>query len=392
MGEDMDSESPNQVRSVGIVEKVKAILLKPQEEWPKIAAEPATPGEVLTRYAIPLIAIGPIASFIGGQVFGFSLLGITYRPGLMAGLSTAIVTFVMSIVALVVVTFIADFLAPKFGGEASRPQAFKWVAYSATASWVGGIFGLIPSLSLLGLLAGLYSLYLFYLGATPTMKVPQEKAGGFTAAVVVCAIVAMLIVSAVSGAVTGAFGGGISHVADSGKVSGTLSIPGVGSIDTAKIQQATDQMQKVANGEIKPLTAEQMSPLLPKQIGSYAQVSTSSTAVGGMGSETDATYQSGDRSFELKVTDMAALGGLTGMAAAMGVEHSQQDANGYERVHKVGDQMVAEKWDNGDSSGSYGLSIANRFYVEAEGNAASIDELKAAVAAVDPGKLVGLAQ
>jgi hypothetical protein len=387
----MDTESLNQVRSAGLVEKAKGILLKPKETWPKVAAEPATPGEVLTRYAIPLIAIGPVASFIGGQVFGFSVLGITFRPSLMAGLSTAIVTFVMSIVALVVVTFIADFLAPKFGGEANRSQAFKWVAYSATASWVGGIFGLVPALSLLTLVAALYTLYLFYLGATPTMKVPQDKAGGFTAAVVVCAIVAMLIVAAVSGAVTSAFGGGINRAADAGEVSGNLTIPGVGSIDTAKLQQASNQMEKMANGEIKPLTADQMTPLLPQQIGSYARVSTSSTAIG-MGSEADATYESGDRSFELKITDMAALGGLTAMASAMGVEHSEQDADSYERVRKVGDQMVSEKWDNSDSSGSYGVSIANRFYVEADGEASSIDELKAAVAAVDPGTLVSLAR
>jgi hypothetical protein len=41
----------------------------------------------------------------------------------------AIMTFVMSLVALLVVTFIAEFLAPKFGGEANRRQALKWVAY-----------------------------------------------------------------------------------------------------------------------------------------------------------------------------------------------------------------------------------------------------------------------
>src|SRR6187551_1555010 len=163
----------------GLVDKVKAILLKPKEEWPKIAADPATPADIVTRYAIPLIAIGPVASFIGGQVFGYSAFFISYRPGLIAGLSSAIMTFVMSLVALLVVTLIAEFLAPKFGGEANRRQALKWVAYGATASWVGGIFGLIPSLAALGWLAGLYSLYLFYVGASPVMKVPEDKALGF---------------------------------------------------------------------------------------------------------------------------------------------------------------------------------------------------------------------
>ena len=110
----------------GLVEKVKAILLKPKEEWPKIAADPATPGDIVTRYAIPLIAIGPVASFIGGQVFGYSAFFVQLSPGLMvAGLPARSCTFVMSLVVLLAVTLIAEFLAPKFGGEANRRQALQ---------------------------------------------------------------------------------------------------------------------------------------------------------------------------------------------------------------------------------------------------------------------------
>src|SRR6187551_3718526 len=113
----------------GLVGKVKAILLKPKEEWPKIAADPSTPGDIVTRYAIPLIAIGPIASFVGGQIFGYGAFGFSYRPGLVAGLTTAVVQFVAALIAILVVTLVADFLAPKFGGEANRRQACKWIVY-----------------------------------------------------------------------------------------------------------------------------------------------------------------------------------------------------------------------------------------------------------------------
>src|SRR5688572_30456721 len=110
---------PGSPPAAGLVEKVKAVLLRPKEEWPKIAADPSTPSDIVTRYAIPLIAIGPVASFIGGQVFGYSAWFVSYRPGLVAGLSSAIGTFVMSLIVLLAVTFIAEFLAPKFGGEAN---------------------------------------------------------------------------------------------------------------------------------------------------------------------------------------------------------------------------------------------------------------------------------
>lgn len=378
----------------GLVDKVKAILLKPKEEWPKIAADPATPGDIATRYAIPLIAIGPVASFIGGQVFGYGAFGFSYRPGIVAGLTSAVVQFVLSLVALVVITLVAEFLAPKFGGEANRRQAFKWVAFSCTAAWVGGVFGLIPSLALIGSLLGLYSLYLLYLGATPMMKVPQDKAVGFTAVTVVAGIVLFWVASAITAAVTAAVVGttalGSSIANGDGDLSGQVTIPGVGTIDADKIEQTSRRMEQMANGEIQPVKPAALSAFLPASIGSYARVATSSTSAG-MGSQAEATYEAAGKSFKLRVVDMAALGGLAGMASAMGVEHSQEDANGYERVFKDGDTMVTEKWSKSGSSGSYGVIVGDRFMIEADGQAASIDELKAAVATVDQGDLEDLA-
>lgn len=382
---------PGSPQPAGLVERAKAILLKPKEEWPRIAAEPGTPGDIVTRYALPLIAIGPVASFLGGQLFGYGAFGFSYRPGIVGALTGAIVQIVMTVVMLVVVTFIADFLAPKFGGESNRRQAFKWVAFGATAAWVGGIFGLIPSLGILGLLASLYTLYLLYLGATPVMKVPADKSLAYTAVTVVCAIVATIVASAVAAAVTGAFVGGTRSFDNASGDGGTLTIPGVGSIDTTRMEEAADRMERMASGEIKALTPAQISPLLPASIGSYTRVATSSSAVGGMGSRAEATYESGDRRFDLSVSDMAALGGLAGIASAMGVEHSEEDANGYERVYRNGETMVTEKWRNDSSRGSYGVIVADRFMIEAEGDAANIDELKAAVASIDAGDLEDLA-
>lgn len=383
---------PGAPAQAGLIERVKAILTRPKDEWPKIAADPSSPGDIVTRYAIPLIAIGPVASFIGGQLFGYGAWFVTYRPSLVAGLAGAFGTFVMSLIMLVVVTFIADSLAPKFGGESNRRQAFKWVAFGATASWVGGIFGLIPSLGIVGLLASLYSLYLLYTGATPVMKVPQDKAAGFTAVTCVAAIVLMIVAGSVTAAVAGAFGGGaalVSGALGGDDTSGTVTTP-FGSIDTERLEQAADRAEKMANGEIKPLTPSQLTPLLPASIGGYTRVATSSTSAG-MGSQAEATYESGDRRFDLRVVDMAAMGGLAGIASAMGVEHSEENADGYERIYKDGDRMVTEAWHKAGSNGSYGVTVADRFMIEADGDAASIEELKAAVATIDAGKLEDLA-
>jgi hypothetical protein len=201
------------------------------------------------------------------------------------------------------------------------------------------------------------------------------------------------VATLVTGIIVGAVGGTAALVAGAGhddEISGTLTIPGVGSIDTDRLEQAADRAEKMANGEIKPLTPSQLTPLLPASIGGYTRVATSSTSVG-MGSQAEATYEAGDRRFDLRVIDMAAMGGLAGIASAMGVEHSEETADGYERIHKDGDRMVTERWSKSGSNGSYGVTVADRFMIEADGAATSIDELKAAVATVDAGELENLA-
>lgn len=372
------------------VERVKAMVMRPKDTWPAIATENTTPGELLTGYAAPLAAIGPVAGFVGGQLFGMSLLGITYKPGFMEGLSSAVLTFVVSLIGVVILALLADWLAPKFGGTADRRGAFRLVIYGATASWLGGIFGLIPALSVLGLLLALYTLYVIYTGIGPMMKVPDDKRAGYAAVTVIAAILLNIAVGAVAATVTGALGFGRS--ADSGEMSGELKIPGVGTIDAGKLEEAGKQAEAAANGQQVAVKAADLQALLPASIGSYQRTAIESAAVGGMGSTAEATYTAGDKSFSLKIVDMAGLGAIAGIGAAMGVEESKEDADGYERVTTSNGQMQIEEWNKTDSRGKFGQMVASRFMVEAEGDAASIDELKAAVAKISADDLAGLAK
>jgi hypothetical protein len=374
----------------GIFARAKAIIVTPKDEWPKIAAETTSQSDILIKYALPLAALGPIASFIGGQVFGYGAFGFSYRPGLIAGLTTAIVSFVLSLVSLFVMTFIADFLAPKFAGESNRAQAFKLAAYSYTAGWAVGIFGIIPMLGFFGLL-GLYSVYLLYTGATPLMKVPEDKAAGYTAVTILCAIVLSIIITPITAAITGVFGMGAMSIAGNTDTGGKFTVPGGGTFDTSKVDAMTKQIESAANGKVQPVDATKMQSLLPASIGSYQRTATESTGMGAIGSEAEGTYTAGDNSFRLKITDMSAMGAIAGLGAAMGVSNNREDANGYERTGTVNGQMQSESWNKNDNSGKFSVVVANRFMIEAQGRAASVDELKAAVATVDQGSLLSLA-
>lgn len=259
-----------------LIERAKAIILKPADTWPVIAAEQTSSGEIFTRYAVPLAAIGPVASFIGGQVFGISAFIATYRPSFMSGLTMAVTSFIMGLISLVVVALIADFLAPKFDGQSNRTNAFKLVAYSMTPGWVAGILGIIPALAVLGIIAGIYSIYLLYLGATPLMKVPQDKGVAYTAVTIVCAIIASFVATTVAASVTGLLGGGIaaSTIAANGGDSVELNIPGVGKIDTGKIEQAAKQIE--AGSQAKPIAGSALQGLLPASLGAYQRTAVES--------------------------------------------------------------------------------------------------------------------
>jgi hypothetical protein len=245
---------------------------------------------------------------------------------------------------------------------------------------------------MLGLLFALYSLYLFYLGAKPFMKVPDDKALGYTAVTIVCAILLTLIAAPIAGKISGLFGADPASMVSDGELSGQLNLPGGGSVDAGKIEEAAKQMEAAGNGQVKPVSSAELAALLPASLGGFTRTATESGSVGNMGSQAEATYTQGDKRFSVKVVDMSALGALAGIGAAMGVERSREDADGYERTTTVDGQMQTEEWNKTRSRGKFGTIIANRFMIEAEGDANSIDDLKAAVAAIDQGKLRDLAE
>ncbi|MBT2185754.1 Yip1 family protein [Sphingobium nicotianae] len=377
-----------------IVERAKAIILKPKDEWPVIDRETTSSGDIFTRYAVPLAAIGPVALLIGSQLFGYGAFGITYRPSLMSSLSLAITSFVLGLIGLFALSFVADKLAPNFGGASSSRNAFKLVAYSMTASWLAGFFSIVPSLGFLGLL-GLYSFYLFYTGAMPLMKVPVDKALTYTIVTAICMIVIYVCIGALTSAIGGLFGASPLSVMGGGTVTssdgGSVSVPGVGTLDTGKIQQATKDLEAAANGKSQAVAPDALQALLPGAIGGYQRTAVESQRVG-PASNAEGTYEASGKSFKLKVSDMTVVGAIAGMATAFGVEQNREDGDSYEHTTTKDGNLTIEKWDRGDSSGTFSTMVGKRFMIEAEGEAGSIDELKAAVATIDLGKLASLAK
>ena len=107
----------------------------------------------------------------------------------------------MAVLGVFVLSRIISLLAPGFSGQRNDVQGLKAAAYSSTAHWIGGVFQVLPALNLVSLLFSLYSLVLLYIGLPIVMKVPKDRAMGYTAVVIIIAVVVFLI----SGAVIAAF-------------------------------------------------------------------------------------------------------------------------------------------------------------------------------------------
>jgi Yip1 domain len=179
-----------------LAERVKAICLRPKETWGVVKGEQTTVKELFTSYAGILAVIPPVATLIGFSIVGVRvpLIG-TWRQPLLNGLVHAVVYYVLSLVGIYVTAYIADRLAPKFDSKRDLTSATKAVVFSMTPVWIVSILYIIPGLSILVMVAGLYSLYLLYMGLPAMMDTPAEKRAGYVVVVIIASIVVMFVIS-----------------------------------------------------------------------------------------------------------------------------------------------------------------------------------------------------
>ncbi|ESQ89188.1 Yip1 family protein [Asticcacaulis benevestitus] len=383
-----------------LIERVQAILLKPTATWDVIERETTDVKTLYTSYILPLAAIGPVASAVGGVVFGIGAFGISYHTPLTAAIIGAVVGYVLSLVMIYVVALVIDGLAPSFNGQKNFIQALKLAAYASTATWVAGIFGLLPALGVLALLAWIYGIYLFYLGMPKLMKNPADKTIVYMIVVAVIYFVLGLIASAIIGSITAA---GMMGAGGLGAFSShnTVVAPNLSKVEAAANQMETAANQMAAqasameNGQttVKLADAGALLALLPPSLNGVARSDdrTQANNMGGMAVSTaEGTYRIGDGSVHVTVTDMGTMAGFGAMAAAVNINTSSSSATGYEKVTTQNGQMVTEEYDTQSKHGKYAVVSNGRITVEAEGDNVDMATLKSAVASIDLGRAQAL--
>ena len=89
------------------------------------------------------------------------------------------------------------------------------------------------------------------------------------------------------------------------------------------------------------------------------------------------------RSLHLEVADTGSAKGIMAMASWATLQNESETDRGYEKTYKQGGRIVHEQWDHVDQHGEFSIVLGDRFTVKVSGNAASMDQLKAAVASLD---------
>jgi hypothetical protein len=160
------------------INRIKNLIVSPKNEWGVIEGENMPHVKLFTSYVLPLSLITVVAAFIGYGVIGYSVFGFRVHS-IELGVKQAIVQWITMVAGIYVSALGIYFLAKPFGANKNFDKSFSLVAHAYTPFLLSGIFYILPSISWLAFLLGIYSLYLLYLGLQPMMKAPAEKNTGY---------------------------------------------------------------------------------------------------------------------------------------------------------------------------------------------------------------------
>ena len=402
---------------MNLIERAKAILLKPEETWPVIDAEPATAGSLYKEWILILAAIPAVCSFVGSSLIGHGW----FRIPLVWGLERMVTHYLLSLVAVFLMALLVDALATNFGGVKNQIAALKLMAYSLTSAWVASVLLLVPSilLGLVVILALFYGLYLFWLGVPVLMKCPKDKATVYTIVVVVVSLVVGALVSGIYSAIFG-FGGFMGHGSRHGDDVTITSPDGKVVIDTAGLDAMSKRMQAAqarmeaaqksgdpasagaALGDMMgaitgsggtPIPVADLKAQLPDALGALKRESFETSGGSAMGissSVAKATYVNGEQRAELTISDMGGLGGLASVAAWANVTQDKETPDGIEKIYKDNGRTIHEQSRKDGSHSEYTVILKNGVIVGTTGDKLDGATLKSMAGAVNLDALEGM--
>ncbi len=357
---------------LGLIARVKNLLLQPATEWDVIDREEVEPRRLAMRYVAPLAAIPTIAIVLALAVIGVQ--GV--RAPILGVALSAFIFFVLTLAGVFAFAAIINWLAPRFGAEKNYKQAFKLSAYSTTAALAAGVLAVAPALQVFALLAAAYSLYLLFVGAPKVMHPAPKSALNYAIVTTFAAIIVAMIVGAAA----------MVAVAPNGNLFPNLPrLPFVDQLPAPQSQAApatsSATPQPGGPAPLRPAGSD-LRGVAPDTIAGLGRVAVGVERSGQPGQRTvrlEAEYRDGGRMLTLQITYSHAIAQVIGFGGLSTSEFDRETSDGYSRRRREGDAIVVEDWNIASQAGSYGRLTQDRFYVKANGRGVNPDDLRAAV-------------
>lgn len=178
-----------------IFARVKNLIVSPKTEWEKISQE-ENDVKTIAVYLLILALIPAVCTFIGYSVFGYKVPFMGYvGSSVSMAIRQALVSYVSSLIGAALAAVVINLLAPSFSSQQNGGRVFALVVYSYVPMYVAGVLMILPSLAPITLIAGLYGLYLLYLGLPVMMQTPEEKHTSYFVVSLIVMIVASIVLS-----------------------------------------------------------------------------------------------------------------------------------------------------------------------------------------------------
>src|SRR5436190_18676901 len=238
---------------------------------------------------------------------------------------------------------------------------------------------------------GLYSIYLIYTGLPVMMRTTSPRPWLYALLISGLALVMVMLAGIVPATITR-----INLAPAPGQASRWehrhFRFPGMDDQRRIARELAKGQQQVVrlsAAEKARPtVTGDELQTLLPPSLGggfTRTSVENSHQHLGPVSvARAKAVYVAPKSRITLQVLDMGGAGALTNGLKPQALQETER---GYAKVGLVDGRLTSESYDREGHSGSYGVVVAGRFAIKADGEHVVVADLEKAVKSIDLSRL-----
>ena len=183
--------------------RIRDLILKPQSVWTSIGQEQSSVREVYLRFTVWVLILPWVSWLIGKCFVGEHVLfaGVVRWP-FLRGFFVALLLYLISMLLIYGVSWIAKGLAAAMRFELPLLRACQLVSYSLVPAMISGLLLALPGLEGVWGLLSLYGAFLLYEGAASLALVPADKRVPFFVGMIFSALISFGLLSVIVGRFT----------------------------------------------------------------------------------------------------------------------------------------------------------------------------------------------